>query len=67
MGPPATAQPGSRSRQPGVGNDHHDPPLRGQGLGWALSNHDSMTWLLLIYTVPSEPSRLRAAVWRDLK
>jgi hypothetical protein len=24
-------------------------------------------WLLLIYTVPSEPSRLRAAVWRDLK
>lgn len=25
------------------------------------------TWLLLIYTVPAEPSRLRAAVWRDLK
>ncbi len=24
-------------------------------------------WLLLIYTVPSEPSRKRAAVWRDLK
>lgn len=24
-------------------------------------------WLLLIYTVPSDPSRLRAAVWRDLK
>jgi len=24
-------------------------------------------WLLLIYTVPSEPSRLRAAVWRELK
>lgn len=26
-----------------------------------------MTWLLLIYTVPSEPSRKRAAVWRELK
>ena len=25
------------------------------------------TWLLLIYTVPSEPSRLRATVWRELK
>jgi hypothetical protein len=26
-----------------------------------------MTWTLLIYTVPSEPSRLRATVWRELK
>jgi hypothetical protein len=25
------------------------------------------TWTLLIYTIPSEPSRLRAAVWRDVK
>jgi hypothetical protein len=25
------------------------------------------TWLLLIYTVPSEPSRKRAYVWRELK
>jgi len=24
-------------------------------------------WLLLIYRVPSEPSRLRAAVWRRIK
>src|SRR5947208_1307619 len=24
-------------------------------------------WLLLVYTVPAEPTRLRAAVWRDLK
>ncbi len=24
-------------------------------------------WTLLVYTVPSEPSRLRASVWRDLK
>ena len=25
------------------------------------------TWTLLIYTIPSEPSRLRAAVWREVK
>ncbi|HEX7996463.1 MAG TPA: Chromate resistance protein ChrB [Streptosporangiaceae bacterium] len=25
------------------------------------------TWLLLVYRVPSEPTRLRAAVWRRLK
>lgn len=24
-------------------------------------------WLLLIYTLPAQPTRLRAAVWRDLK
>lgn len=28
---------------------------------------ERVAWLLLIYTVPSEPSRLRAAIWRDLK
>lgn len=26
-----------------------------------------MTWLLLIYSVPSQPTGKRAAVWRDLK
>jgi len=26
-----------------------------------------VTWLLLIYTVPSHPSRSRATVWRELK
>lgn len=25
------------------------------------------TWLLLIYTVPADPSRLRATVWREIK
>jgi len=28
---------------------------------------ESVTWLLLAYRVPSEPSRLRATVWRRLK
>jgi DNA-binding transcriptional regulator PaaX len=27
----------------------------------------SQSWALLIYTVPAEPSRMRAAIWRDLK
>jgi len=26
-----------------------------------------MTWILLIYSVPSEPSRKRAYIWRELK
>ena len=26
-----------------------------------------MSWLLLIYRVPAEPSRKRAFVWRELK
>jgi uncharacterized protein YdbL (DUF1318 family) len=26
-----------------------------------------LTWLLLIYTVPAEPSRKRAFIWRELK
>jgi hypothetical protein len=26
-----------------------------------------MTWILLIYTVPSEPSRKRAFIWREVK
>jgi hypothetical protein len=30
-------------------------------------NEGSTGWLLLIYRVPSEPSRLRAAVWRRIK
>jgi DNA-binding transcriptional regulator PaaX len=28
---------------------------------------DDDTWLLLIYRIPAEPTRLRAAVWRRLK
>src|SRR4051812_990657 len=27
----------------------------------------STTWLLLIYTVPTQPSRKRATVWREIK
>lgn len=31
---------------------------------WIPQEH---AWILLIYTVPSQPTRKRAAVWRDLK
>ncbi|MDT5002323.1 MAG: hypothetical protein QOK12_4428, partial [Mycobacterium sp.] len=35
-----------------------------------LSGTDSTSadaWLLLVYRIPSDPTRLRAAVWRRLK
>lgn len=32
-----------------------------------ISGSDSGDWLLLIYRVPTEPTRLRAGVWRKLK
>jgi DNA-binding transcriptional regulator PaaX len=35
--------------------------------GKTVPERDSPTWLLLTYRVPSEPSRLRATVWRRLK
>jgi hypothetical protein len=25
-----------------------------------------MTWILLVYTVPAEPSRKRASIWREV-
>jgi len=31
------------------------------------SHNDTATWLVLIYRVPSEPTRLRATVWRRLR
>ncbi|HEX6934661.1 MAG TPA: Chromate resistance protein ChrB [Streptosporangiaceae bacterium] len=33
----------------------------------SAGSQDSGGWLLLVYRVPSEPTRLRAAVWRRLK
>ena len=32
-----------------------------------MPNAADVTWLLLVYRVPSEPTRLRATVWRRLK
>jgi DNA-binding transcriptional regulator PaaX len=33
----------------------------------AASEPPAQSWLLLVYRIPSEPTRLRAAVWRRLK
>jgi hypothetical protein len=35
-------------------------------MGW-LAVAEPISWLVLVYRVPSEPSRLRAAAWRRLK
>jgi hypothetical protein len=34
---------------------------------WLFEVEIETPWLLLIYTVPAEPSRKRAAIWRDIK
>src|SRR4051794_20352375 len=33
----------------------------------AKARDDDVTWVLLIYTIPSDPSRKRAYIWRELK
>jgi hypothetical protein len=33
----------------------------------ALKEAKNLTWLILVYRVPSEPTRLRGAVWRKLR
>src|SRR5438874_9735679 len=35
--------------------------------GHSLDLQMDSTWLLLIYTVPAEPTRKRASVWREVK
>jgi hypothetical protein len=45
--------------------------LRAQWNGWAgfgrTAVSEDLEWLVLIYQIPSEPSRLRATAWRRLK
>jgi hypothetical protein len=38
-----------------------------EGAAEVLSRAGSTEWLLLVYRIPSEPTRLRAGVWRKLK
>ncbi len=51
------SQPGAS--QPGVSQPGADQP--------AAAGPPPAGWLLLVYRVPSEPSRLRATVWRRIK
>jgi len=43
------------------------PPTASTYSGTAPDRLEPGRWLLLVYRVPSEPSRLRAAVWRRIK
>jgi hypothetical protein len=43
------------------------PSRRARDEGAERSGGSPQGWLILIYRVPSEPTRLRAAVWRRLK
>lgn len=43
------------------------PPRHSKRQTVAMSDGDAALWLVLVYRVPSEPTRLRAAVWRRLK
>jgi len=57
---PARARRSQRSPSPArlaVSEESADPPAVASPTGW----------LLLVYRVPSEPTRLRAAVWRRIK
>jgi hypothetical protein len=65
---PASARPPDRNplesqvRQPAP-----DEPLPDKAATGSASSLPPGRWLLLIYRVPSEPSRLRATVWRRIK
>ena len=50
------------SRAPG-----EEPQVAGASTGPAAEAVPSNSWLVLVYRIQSEPTRLRAAVWRRLK
>ena len=50
-----------------IGITHDERAVDSSSLGRSANDVASPAWLLLIYTIPSEPSRLRATVWRALK
>jgi hypothetical protein len=49
------------------GGDPPEPPGYSANPGGAHPEPAARRWLLLIYRVPAEPTRLRAAVWRRIK
>src|SRR5579859_6548058 len=56
---------GARGTLPAVPARSGRPLVREAGR--APARELSTTWLLLIYTVPAQPSRKRATVWREIK
>jgi hypothetical protein len=55
----------------GVGDNRrvteHGAAVNGDASGAAVSEGGGAGWLLLIYRVPPEPTRLRSTVWRRIK
>ena len=70
---PASQPPdGAHSESQGQSELHAEPGLTAQELAAATAQGNTSDlppgrWLLLVYRVPSEPSRLRATVWRRIK
>jgi hypothetical protein len=54
------------SASPGPSGDDNSPSTTASGASSA-SQQQGEGWLLLVYRVPSEPTRLRSTVWRRLK
>ena len=54
------------SASPGPSGDDNSPSTTANGASSA-SQQQGEGWLLLVYRVPSEPTRLRSTVWRRLK
>jgi len=50
-----------------IGSDMTAGNMTAGNIGPAGGAAPSQRWLLLVYRVPSEPSRLRATVWRRIK
>ncbi|WP_415853748.1 Chromate resistance protein ChrB [Sinomonas sp. G460-2] len=57
----STNKPAAKSTAKQAAPDH------GTGTPEHPATQQSVTWLILVYRVPSEPTRLRAAVWRRLR
>jgi hypothetical protein len=53
--------------QPSARLHGENPPVRGANKVLPADREAGQPWLVLIYRIQSEPTRLRAAVWRRLK
>ena len=64
---PGQKSPGAGGGSVSPGDDPQDPHAGSVSPGNDLQGPHASRWLLLIYRIPAEPTRLRAAVWRRIK
>ena len=64
---PGGTTPGTPRPQRQPGGSPPEPPAHSVNPGHDPREPPARRWLLLIYRVPAEPTRLRAAVWRRIK